>query len=61
MSIKAGDLIEFLPAWRDAGDDKWIWVAAEDEWDDGRIAIKCINANMFVEPRSVARVEWIVR
>ena len=41
-TIRAGDRVFIKPEWQDAGDEKCIWIALEDE-DGGRVRISPIN------------------
>ena len=56
--FQKGDLIEILPAYQDAGDDEYQWVAVDDE-EKGRVFISTINSGMRIRPIHVVQSAWI--
>ena len=58
MTIKAGDRIEILPAFQDAGDAELTWIALDDE-SKGRVTITPTNTGLSIAPQHVVRVEWL--
>jgi hypothetical protein len=58
--IKKGDLINILPEWQDKGDDKYIWVAAEDQIE-GRNSLRItpINTGLPFPPVQLVRINTI--
>lgn len=47
--IRKGDTVKIKPEWQDAGDDKFHWIATEDE-DRGRVAIMPTNTGLPIPP-----------
>lgn len=47
--IKKGDVVEILPAFRDAGDEEFTWVAVTDE-EKGRIDIQPMDIALRIIP-----------
>jgi hypothetical protein len=60
--IKKGDIIHIRPEWRDANDDKYIWIATEDQIE-GRdsIGIMPLNTGLRFPPVQLVRVTMIDR
>lgn len=56
--FQKGDLVEILPAYQDAGDDEYQWVAVDDE-EKGRVFISTINSGMRIRPVHVVQSDWI--
>jgi hypothetical protein len=56
--IKKGDRIRIKPQWQDPGDDKFIWVALEDE-DGGRVRIAPINTGLTFPPNQVVETSMV--
>lgn len=48
--IRKGEIVEILPAFRDAGDDEFTWVAVTDE-EKGRIDIQPMDIALRIAPR----------
>ena len=61
-TIRKGDIVTILPEWQDAGDDKYTWVARDDE-EKGRVDISAVEllATMTIWPMNVVKVEWVRR
>ena len=47
--IRKGDTVKIKPEWQDPGDDKFHWIATEDE-DRGRVAIMPTNTGLPIPP-----------
>lgn len=47
--IKRGDIVQIKPRWRDAGDEKFTWVAVCDE-DKGRVDIQPVDIALHFKP-----------
>jgi hypothetical protein len=56
--IKKGDRIRIKPEWQDPGDDKFIWVALEDE-DGGRVRIAPINTGLTILPNQIVDANMV--
>lgn len=59
-TIKCGDVVRIKPQWQDAGDDRFIWRAMEDE-DGGRVRIYPTNTGLVIPPNQIVDVsmlEW---
>jgi hypothetical protein len=56
--IKKGDKIKLKPAYQDPGDDKYTWIALEDE-DGGRLRITPLGTNLSFPPNYVVEVAWL--
>lgn len=59
--IRKGDKVQIKPEWQDAGDDRFDWVAVDDE-DKGRVTIMPFGTGLAlaIAPAHVVRVEWLV-
>lgn len=58
--IKKGDEVKIKPEWQDKGDDKFIWIAVDDE-EKGRVGIMPINTGLTFAPWSIIDVSMLVR
>lgn len=47
--IRKGDVIRILPAFRDAGDDRFTWSAVDDE-EKGRVSISPDGTGLTIAP-----------
>jgi hypothetical protein len=56
--IRKGDKIQIKPEWQDAGDDRFEWVAVDDE-EQGRVTIMPLGTGLAIAPTHVVRVEWL--
>ena len=57
VSVRRGDVVTFLPAFRDPGDENVRFVALQDE-DGGRVLIEA-QMDFPINPTQVVRVAWI--
>jgi hypothetical protein len=57
--IRKGDKVQIKPEWQDAGDDRFEWVAVDDE-SKGRVTIKALGTGLVIAPTYVFNVEWLV-
>lgn len=57
--IRKGDKVQIRPEWQDAGDDRFDWIAVDNE-EKGRVAIMPLGTGLAIPPVSVVRVEWLV-
>jgi hypothetical protein len=51
-TIRKDDRIRIKPEWQEPGDDKFIWVAVEDE-DGGRVRIAPANIGLTIPANQV--------
>ena len=59
--IRKGDILSIKPEWRDAGDEKFTWVARSDE-EKGRLDISALElSKMPLWPIQTVRVEMVER
>lgn len=56
--IRQGDAIRIRPEFQDPGDDRYPWVALEDE-DGGRVRISPRIPGLVIQPNQVVLVDWI--
>jgi hypothetical protein len=56
--ITAGDQVFIKPEFQDAGDDKFIWQALEDE-DGGRVRIAPINIGLPIIPNQIIETRML--
>lgn len=56
--IKKGDVVTIKPEWQDKGDDKYVWVAIEDE-DGGRVRIAPANTGLSYPPNQVVETSML--
>ena len=56
--IKKGDRVRIKSEWQDPGDDKFIWVALEDE-DGGRVRIAPINTGLTILPNQIVDTHMV--
>lgn len=57
--IKKGDIVKIKPEWQDPGDDKFTWVAIEDE-DGGRVRITPADIGLRFPPNQVVTIDMLV-
>jgi hypothetical protein len=58
--IKRGMRIVWKPEWRDAGDDKYTFVAMSDEHPvDGSFHVSTVENTMWIRPQSSARAHMV--
>ena len=60
--IRRGDKVQIKPEWQDAGDDRFDWLAVDDE-EKGRVMIISFSRRglgLAIAPAHVVRVEWLV-
>jgi hypothetical protein len=59
--IRKGDILSIRPEWRDAGDEKFTWVARLDE-EKGRVDISALElSKMPLWPMQTVRLTWLKR
>ena len=58
LPIRRGDSIEILPQHQDPGDDKYSWVAIDDE-EKGRVSIVPLGTGQTFPGISTVKVEWL--
>jgi hypothetical protein len=56
--IRAGQRVHIRREWQDAGDDKFIWVAVEDE-DGGRVRISAVNTGLMIASNQVVETRML--
>jgi hypothetical protein len=57
--IRQGDKVQIKQEWQDAGDDRFTWVAVDDE-SKGRVTISPLGTGLAIAPTQVVRVDWLV-
>jgi hypothetical protein len=57
-TIKTGDVVEILKEFQDKGDEKFTWIAIDDE-EKGRVTIMPIDSPLKLKPTYVMKVEWL--
>jgi hypothetical protein len=57
-TIRKGDTIRIRPEWQDPGDEKFVWVALEDE-DGGRVCIAPINTGLAFPPNQIVNSNMV--
>lgn len=60
MTIKKGDTVEILPAYRDEGDSNYTWIAVDDE-EKGRVSISPVDIPLGMPPVYVVPVSQLRR
>jgi hypothetical protein len=55
-TISEGDEIEFLPQYRDRGDEKWKFIVLEVRGD--RLLIQVANSPMRLKPTQTVKTDW---
>lgn len=55
-----GDQVELLEAFRDPGDEEFVWVVVGDE-EKGRVDIAPVNTGLSIPPTYTVRAEWLRR
>jgi hypothetical protein len=58
-TIRRGDRVRIRPEWQDPGDDRFEWIAVEDE-DGGRVLIQP-QLGMRINPTQVVLVSMLER
>ena len=56
--IRAGQRVHIRREWQDAGDDKFIWVAIEDE-DGARVRISPVNTGLMIASNQVVETRML--
>jgi len=56
--IRAGQRVHIRREWQDEGDDKYIWVAIEDE-DGGRVRITAVNTGLMIPTNQVVETRML--
>jgi hypothetical protein len=56
--VHKGETVHIKPEWQDKGDDKFQWIALEDE-DGGRIRIMPLGTGLAFPPNYVVQIEWL--
>lgn len=56
--IKAGDIVKIKPAFQDAGDDAFTWVACDDE-SKGRVTISPVNIGLAIPPQQTVTTDML--
>lgn len=57
--IKKGDTVKIKPEWQDPGDEKFTWVAMEDE-DGGRVRLTPVDIGLPLPPNQVVTTDMVV-
>ena len=62
MTIKKGDIVRIKPEWQDPGDDKYTFVAIEDQQGD-TVRIGCVDVwpDFPLIPNQLVRVSMLVQ
>lgn len=56
--ILKGTTVKIKPEWQDKGDDKFKWVAIEDE-DGGRVRISPVDIGLRIIPNTVVTTDML--
>ncbi len=56
--IKRGDVVRIKPEWQDKGDDKFVYMAMDDE-EKGRVTICPVNIRLAIKPTQTVRVDML--
>jgi hypothetical protein len=56
--IRRGDFVVIKPEFQDPGDDKYQWLAVDDE-SAGRVTISPVGTGLAIPPRHVVRVSML--
>lgn len=56
--FKVGDLVEFLPAYSDPGDEELEWVVVSEE-EKGRVDVRPVNLSLSISPVYTVEVAWL--
>ena len=56
--IVKGDKVSIKSEWQDKGDDRFDWVAVDNE-ENGRVMISPTNTGLAITPTQVVKVEWL--
>ncbi len=57
--IRKGQAVHIRPEWRDAGDEEFVWIAAEDE-DGGRVRVIPDMPEFRFSPSTVVEVRMLI-
>lgn len=57
--IYKGDKVQIKPEWQDVGDDRFVWVAVDDE-EKGRVQIMPLGTDLVFAPIGTVLTEWLV-
>jgi hypothetical protein len=57
--ILKGDKVQIKPEWQDAGDDRFTWIAVDNE-ENGRVMISPTNTGLPIAPTQVVHVDMLV-
>lgn len=55
--IKKGDVVKLKPEWQDAGDDKIVFQAVDDEYDDRVEIVACVD--LTLKPTQIVPIKWL--
>ncbi len=58
--IRKNDIILIKPEFQDKGDDKYTWIALEDE-NGGRVLIAPANSGLALMPNQVVKTSMVQR
>ena len=56
--IERGDIVEILPAFRDAGDETFVWLAMSTE-EKGRVDITPVGTGLAIPPVQTVLTSWV--
>lgn len=56
--FKVGDLVEFLPEFRDPGDEDFEWTVVSDE-EKGRVDVRPATPGLTIAPTYTVEVSWL--
>lgn len=56
--ITKGTYLKIKPEWQDAGDEKFTWLAVENE-DGGRVLVSRLGTGMSITPTSVMTTDMV--
>lgn len=59
LPFRKGDAIQIKPEWQDEGDDKFVWIATDDE-ALGRVTIMPLNTELTYPPWQTVSVDMLV-
>jgi len=57
--IRKGDKVSIKPEFQDNGDDKFSWLAVDDQ-ENNRVMISPIDTGLAIAPSYVVRVDMLV-
>jgi hypothetical protein len=58
--IRKGQIVQILPQWQDSGDDKYTWIAVDDE-EKGRVSITPLGTGLAYPPINTVRIDMLVQ